>query len=99
MNIPPVQVVIIISGIYTHNIILTFLDFFFGPNDPVNKVRWSNVELMLGQRRRRWPHTNPTLDQHLALAGEVPLRVGPTFDKNHSYSRLQYIHVFSSTMT
>ena len=28
---------------------------------PENTIPWPNVELMLGQRRRRWPSMNPTL--------------------------------------
>ena len=32
-------------------------------------MRWPNVELMLGQRRRRGPNVSPTLGQRLVLAG------------------------------
>ena len=33
--------------------------------------RLSNVGLKLGQRRRRWPNVNPTLDHRLMSAGRV----------------------------
>ena len=36
---------------------------------PGNTGPWSNVGLVLGQRRRRWPNFNPALDQCLVFAG------------------------------
>ena len=36
---------------------------------PANTRRWTNVGLMLGQRRRRWANINPTLVQRLVFAG------------------------------
>ena len=35
---------------------------------PANTRHWTNVELMLGQRRRRWANIRPTLDQCLGFA-------------------------------
>ena len=35
---------------------------------PTDTRRWSNVGLLLGQRRRRWPSSEPTLDQRLVFA-------------------------------
>ena len=39
-------------------------------SEPANTRRWTNVGLMLGQRRRRWANIKPTLVQRLVLAGE-----------------------------
>ena len=36
---------------------------------PANTTRWSNVGLMLAQRRRRWASISPALDQRVLLAG------------------------------
>ena len=36
---------------------------------PVNKRRWTNAGLMLGQRRRRWPNIKPTLVDVFCLLG------------------------------
>ena len=38
---------------------------------PANMIRWPNVGLLLGQRRRRWPYSKPTLGQRLMFAGIV----------------------------
>ena len=37
---------------------------------PKNTTRSSDVVLMLGQRRRRWPNVKTTLDQRLVFAGQ-----------------------------
>ena len=36
---------------------------------PANTRRWTNVGLMLDQRRRRWPNNKPTLFQRLVVIG------------------------------
>ena len=36
--------------------------------NPANTRYWTNVGLMLGQRRRRWANINPTLGQRLVFA-------------------------------
>ena len=41
-------------------------------NIPANMRHWPNVGLLLGQRRRRWANSNPTLGQRLMFAGIVP---------------------------
>ena len=38
---------------------------------PANTTHWSNVGLMLGQRRRRWANIKPTLFQSVVFAGIV----------------------------
>ena len=40
---------------------------------PVNTIHQPNVGSMLGQRRRRWPNIEPTLDQCIVLIGLVLL--------------------------
>ena len=40
-----------------------------GRDSPANTRRWTNVGLMLGQRRRRWANINTTLVQCLVFAG------------------------------
>ena len=40
-----------------------------GKRYPANTKRWSNVGLMLGQRRRRLANFNPTLGQRIMFAG------------------------------
>ena len=35
---------------------------------PANMRRWANVVLLLGQRRRRWAISKPTLGQRLMFA-------------------------------
>ena len=35
---------------------------------PANMSRWPNVGLLLGQRRRRWAGSKPTLGQRLMFA-------------------------------
>ena len=35
---------------------------------PANTRRLSNVGLMLGQRRRRWPNVKPALDKRFVFA-------------------------------
>ena len=43
-------------------------------NDPIcylaDTLRWPNVGLMLGQRRRRWAHINPALGQRNVYVGQ-----------------------------
>ena len=36
---------------------------------PANTKHWSNVDLMLAQRLRRWPNINPTLDECILFTG------------------------------
>ena len=36
---------------------------------PANGRRLANVGLLLGQRRRRWPNSKPTLAQRLMFSG------------------------------
>ena len=36
---------------------------------PANPTHWSNVGLLLGRRRRRWPNNKPTLFQCFVFAG------------------------------
>ena len=38
---------------------------------PENMRRWSIVGLLLGQRRRRWANSKPTLVQQLMFAGII----------------------------
>ena len=40
-------------------------------NISANMRRWPDVGLLLGQRRRRWANSKPTLGQRLTLAGIV----------------------------
>ena len=35
---------------------------------PANTRRWPNAGSMMGHRLRRWPSTNPALDQRLVFA-------------------------------
>ena len=39
---------------------------------PANTRHRPNVDLMLGQRRRRWPNIKPTLGRCLVFAGYIP---------------------------
>ena len=41
---------------------------------PANTKRVSDVGLILGQRRRRWPNIKPTLVQRRAASGDTPRR-------------------------
>ena len=38
---------------------------------PANMICQPNVGLMLGQRRKRWANSKPTLGQRLVLLGEA----------------------------
>ena len=49
---------------------------------PANTSRLSNVGLILGQRRRRWPNINSTLDKRLLFAGSCRFYVRG--EKHHS---------------
>ena len=40
-------------------------------HDPANTTHPSNVESILGQRRRRWASIGPTLDGCVVFAGEL----------------------------
>ena len=44
-------------------------------HNPTNTRCWSNVVLMFGQRRRRWPNIKTTLDQHVVFVGNNTLSV------------------------
>ena len=39
-----------------------------GTITPVNTRHYTNVDLMLGQRRRRWPNIRPTLVQSVGFS-------------------------------
>ena len=41
---------------------------------PANMGRWASVGLLLGQRRRRWANSKPTLGQRLLFAGNISIR-------------------------
>ena len=41
--------------------------------DPANTRRLANADLMLGQRRRRWPNIKPALVKRFVFAGSMPL--------------------------
>ena len=41
---------------------------------PRHTICWSNVYLMLGQRRRRSPNIKSTLDQYIVFTKDLPLR-------------------------
>ena len=36
-----------------------------------NTKSWTNVDLRLGQRRRRWPYIKPALDQSIMQNGKI----------------------------
>ena len=38
---------------------------------PVSMISWPNVRLLLGQCRRQWANSKPTLGQRLAFAGAL----------------------------
>ena len=44
--------------------------------NPANTVRWPNVILMLGQRRRRWPNIEITFGQRTLFAGKCQPDIG-----------------------
>ena len=48
---------------------------------PANTRHWTNVCLMLGQRRRRWANIKPTLVQRLVFAGILTYNVIPAAAK------------------
>ena len=53
----------IISDLYLkHSVRITFI------SSPAKMRRWPNVGLLLGQRRRRWANSKPTLFQRLKIA-------------------------------
>ena len=42
---------------------------------PASTRRCTNIGLMLGQRRRRWPNFNPTLVQRLVSTAIIPGKI------------------------
>ena len=51
----------------------TFIHVLDNRNLSAKKIRSTNVGVMLGQRRRRWPNSKPTLVQHLVLESGVDM--------------------------
>ena len=55
--------------------------------NPANQGRyWHNIDLMLGQRRRRWTNINSTLCQYLAHAGCHHINATPSIKRVGTYS-------------
>ena len=52
--------------------------------------RWPNVGLLLGQRRRRWANSKPTLGQRLMFPGDRSIMADTNmrdiFSENHNCS-------------
>ena len=44
-------------------------------NRPANTPRWSDVDLMLVHRLRRWPNIKSTSDKRALFAGILPQRL------------------------
>ena len=55
---------------------------------PANTGRWHNVGVMLGQRRRRWPHIEPTFCQRVVFAAGLQSQV-----KGHTKQNYYGMHL------
>ena len=63
---------------------------------PANTIHWTNVGLMLVQRRRRWTNVKPALARSIVLTGMVS-----TFLSNVQYFsfRLQFYRLYIKSIT
>ena len=63
---------------------------------PANKRCWPSVELMLGQRRRRWAKISSTSDQHLLFAGFLLIAAGKLWERGGGVWPWKMVLLFSA---